>query len=94
MQHLARRHVQRREQIDRPVTAIVMGQRLGPAGHHRQRRLCAIQGLALGFLVETEHRRPLRRIDIQPDDIDQFLLERRVGRQFEGSTRLSVGDAA
>ena len=73
---LAGGEVHRREQVDRAVAFVVVGHRAGPARLHRQRGLGAIQRLALGFLVEAEHHRPRRRVEIQADDIDQLLLER------------------
>ena len=46
-----------------------------PAALHWQRRLGAIEGLDLGLLIETEDDSPLGRVQIEPDDIDQLLLE-------------------
>src|SRR4029453_18891928 len=68
---------------ERLVTAVVMGHRPGPARLERQRRLGAIERLALGVFVEAEHRRPLRRIGVQADDVDQLVLEVRIGGQLE-----------
>ena len=53
---LASGDVQRREQVGRPVALVVMGHRARPAADHRQARLGPVQRLALGFLVEAEHR--------------------------------------
>src|SRR5271169_1949103 len=82
-QHLARGDVHRREQVDRAVSLVVMGHCSGAAGLHRQRRLSAVQGLALGLLVEAEHHCARRRIHIQPNDVDEFLLEPRVVADLE-----------
>ncbi len=49
----------------------------------RQRRLGPVQRLDLGFLIEAEHHRPLRRVQVKADDIDQLLLEPGIVRQFE-----------
>ena len=81
--HLAGRKVQRGEQISRPVTFVVVGRRPRSARGHRQRRLSPVQRLPLGLLIETEHHRPFRRIQIQPDNIDELLLEVRLGRDLE-----------
>ena len=59
------------------------GHRRAPAGLHRQRRLGAIERLALGLLVEAEHHRPLGRVHVEPDDVDELRLEVRVGRDLE-----------
>ena len=81
--HLPGQHVQRGEQRGRAVPLVVMGHRLRPTGHHRQRRLGAVQRLHGGLLVHTQHDRVVRRVQIQPDDIDQLLLEPRIVRQLE-----------
>jgi hypothetical protein len=55
-----------------------------PAGDHRQAGLGAVHRLALGLLVEAEHHRPLGWIQVQPDDVDEFVLEVRVVGDLEG----------
>ena len=45
---------------------------------HRQQRLGPIQGLDLTLLVHTQHQSAVRRIQIQPDDIADFLDEQQV----------------
>lgn len=75
--------VERGEQAGDAVAVVVMGAAFGHAGHHRQDRLGAFQGLDLGLFVHTQHHRPFGRVVIQPDDVDDFLDELRVGRQFE-----------
>jgi hypothetical protein len=77
-------HVHRREQVDGAVALVVMGHRPGPATFHRQGRLGAVQNLALGLLIEAEHHRPCRRVQIKPDDINQFLLKPRIITDLEG----------
>ncbi|MFN6119662.1 MAG: hypothetical protein ACK5CE_08540 [Actinomycetes bacterium] len=39
--------------------------------------------MALGLFVEGEHHRPLRRVEVQPDDIDELGFEARVAGQLE-----------
>ncbi len=39
---------------------------------------CAVQRLALGLLIEAEHHRPRGWIQVQTNNIDEFLLETRV----------------
>jgi hypothetical protein len=36
------------------------------------------------LLVHTQHHRPLGRVVIQPDDIDDLLDNQRIGGQLEG----------
>ncbi len=49
----------------------------------RQTRLCAIQRLNLALLIHAEHQRLLRWIQIQADDVGQFLQKLGVARQLE-----------
>ena len=46
---------------------VVVGPLLGVPGLHRQRLRGPVQRLDLGFFVDTEHDRVLRRRQIQPD---------------------------
>ncbi|WP_373863350.1 hypothetical protein [Rhodococcus marinonascens] len=55
----------------------------GNADLHRQRRSVAIQRLNLGLLVDAEHDRVLRRLEIQPDDVGDLRDQFRVGRKLE-----------
>src|ERR1700694_5215891 len=81
--HRAGQHVQSSEQGGGAVPLVVVGHRLAPPLDHRQRRLRAVQCLHRGLLVRAQHDRLLRRGHVQPDDIDQFLLETRVVGQLE-----------
>jgi len=74
-EHLPGGDVHRREHLDGAVASVVMGHRPGPARFHRQRRLRAVQRLALGLLVEGENNRPGRRFEVHPNDIDELLLK-------------------
>src|SRR6266566_3214662 len=66
---------QPRKQRDCPMPFIVV--RLGTpvAAHYRQDRLCALQCLALAFLVTAQYQRTIWRIQIQPDHIPEFLFK-------------------
>ena len=59
--------------------------RSGGSGQHRQDRRGAIQGLDLGLLVDAEHDRVLRRVQIEADDVADLGFELRVGGKLEGS---------
>ena len=83
IEDLAGSDVESGEQVGGPVALVVMGHRARPARFHRQRRLGAVQGLALGLLVEAEYHRPLRRIQIQPDNVDKLLLKAGISGDFE-----------
>src|SRR5712671_3133077 len=56
----------------------------GAAFLHRQSRLCAVEGLDLAFLIDAQHQRLVRRVEIQPNDILNFFGELRIVRQLEG----------
>ena len=63
--HLARRHIERGEQIQRPMAYVVVRSSLGLTEVHRQDRLRALQRLDLRFLVDREHHRIRRRRHVQ-----------------------------
>lgn len=92
VEDLAGGHVHRREEIGGPVALVVMGVGVRPSRTHRQAGLGPIKGLALGFLVEAEDHGPGRGVHVQPDDVGEFLLEGRIGRDLErlGLPRLEV----
>ncbi len=65
-----------REKIGGAVAFVVMGQiRPSRPASWAGGGSGAIEGLDLGLLVETEDDSPLGRVEIEPDDIDQLLLE-------------------
>ena len=79
----AGQHVQRREQRGGAVALVVVGHCGRPPFLDGQRRLGAVQCLHGGLLVHTQHDRLLRRIEVQTDHVDQFLVELRVVGQLE-----------
>ena len=81
--HRAGQHVQGGEQRRGAVALVVMGHRARPSGHHRQRRLGAVQGLDLGLLVHAQHDRLLRRVQIQTDHVDELVVELRIVGHLE-----------
>ena len=73
-------NVERREQRGRAVAFVVMGHGAGAALLHRQAGLGAVECLDLRLLVDRQHHRMGRWIDIQADDIGELLGEGRVVR--------------
>ena len=73
-------NVERGEQRRRAVPLVVMP---GAALLHGQAGLGAVERLDLRLLVDRQHHRMSRRIDIQANDIGEFLGECRVVRQLE-----------
>src|SRR5580658_459345 len=45
------------------------------AGHHREDRSGAVQRLDLGLLIDTQHHRPLGRVQVQAGDVADLAGE-------------------
>ena len=76
--HRAVEHVERGEQRGRAVALVVVGHRAGAPLLHRQPRLGAVERLDLALLVDRQHDRMGRRIDIEADDVRELGGEPRV----------------
>ena len=63
---------------------VVVRSSLHLARLHRQQRLRAVERLDLRLLIDAEHGRVRRGIQIEADDISDFLDEERIRRQLEG----------
>jgi hypothetical protein len=81
---LAVEHAEGREQGGRAVPLVVVGLRPAAAPLQREAWLRAIEGLDLALLVDAQHQRLVRRIQIQSDDVGQLLEEVFVAAQLEG----------
>ena len=77
-------HLESREQISGAVLLVVMGHRSCPSRLQGKPGLGTVERLDLGFLVETEHHHPLRRIHVQPGYVNQLLLEAGILGDLEG----------
>ena len=62
------------------MTVVLKAMPLRSAGGERQDRVFAVQGLNLRLLIDGEHRRVRRWVQIQTNDIGRLLLEVRVVR--------------
>ncbi len=82
---LTLRQFQRCKQRRGPIALVIMRHRTAPALLERKARLRAIQGLNLALLVAAQNERMVRRIEIQPDNIHQFVDEVGVAAEFESS---------
>ena len=71
-------HVEGGEQRGGAVALVVMGHGAGAALLHRQAGLGAVERLDLALLVDRQHDRMGRRIDIEPDDVAQLVGEGRI----------------
>jgi hypothetical protein len=72
------------EQRRRSVALVVVRHGAGPAAFQRQAGLGTVQSLNLAFLVAAQHQGVFRRIQIQTDNVLQFLGKVWVGGYFEG----------
>ena len=54
----------------------------------RQRGLGPLQGLALALLVAAQHQSLVGRIQVQPNDVPEFILEAGVVGDFEGPRQM------
>ena len=81
--HGAVKHIERRKQGRGSVPNIVVGHRSTTTLFNRKPRLSSIQGLDLGFFVYAQNQRFIRRIEIQPNHIREFLNKLLVARQLE-----------
>src|SRR5258705_13629986 len=76
--NLALQITQRGKERDGAVADIIMGLGASVTLLQRKGALCALQSLALTLLVATEQQSPLGRIQIEPDDVPEFLLKVRI----------------
>src|SRR5258708_12958791 len=76
--NLALQITQRCKERDGAVADIIMGLGASVTLLQRKGALCALQSLALTLLVATEHQSPLGRIQIEPDDVPEFLVKVRI----------------
>jgi hypothetical protein len=80
---LAAGNFQRRIQTGQPVATVVVGLPRRQAGAQGQQRLGPTQRLDLRLLVQTQHHRVGRRMQIQPDHIVNLGFRVGIGREFE-----------
>ena len=79
----AGRDLQRREQRGGAVALVVVGGLLGQAGPDRQDRLGAVQRLDLGLLIDAQHDRVARRVQVEADDVADLGLQLGVGGELK-----------
>ncbi len=86
-------HIERGKQRGRAVALVVVGHGAGAALLHRQARLGAVERLDLALLIDAQHQRLVRRVQIEADDIGDLLLELRVVGDLErlDEMRLEAG---
>ena len=82
-EHLAGAHVQRGEQVRRAVPHVVVGAFLGRVERDREHGLGPIQGLDLGLLIDRQHHRPARWVEVEADHVGYLGGELRVLAELE-----------
>jgi hypothetical protein len=60
------------------VTLVVVGHGAGAARLHWQPGLSSVERLDLAFLIDREDHRVVRRVDIEADNVLEFLRELRI----------------
>jgi hypothetical protein len=75
--------IQRGEQGSRAVAFVVVGHGGAASAFQRQAGLGPIQSLNLALLVHAQHQRMFGRIQVQTDDVFQFLGERGIVADLE-----------
>lgn len=87
---LSRCDVQGRKQRCDTVASIIVRLSLGYSRSHRKDRLCPIERLDLGFLIDAQHDGSLGGSHVEPNDVSNFFDKERIGRKLErlGAMRL------
>src|SRR5437868_10452995 len=73
--HYAGCGVERSEEGRGAMTFVIVSSLLRKARSHGQQRLSAVEGLNLGLLVDAQDHRPLRRIQVETDDVADLFDE-------------------
>ena len=79
----AGRDVERGKKRRSAVALLIMGHGSGAAFLQRQARLGAIESLNLAFFVDGQHKRPLRRVEVEADDVLDLNGEVGIGRNLK-----------
>src|SRR5580700_8172999 len=88
--HFAREDLERGEQVDRSVPLVLVGPSLRESRSDGERGLLALESLDLRLLVDAEHDRFLRRVQVQSHDVGELLLEPRVVAELERLTPMGL----
>ena len=80
---LAREIVEGRKQGHRSVTVVIMGLGADMTLAQGQTGLTALEGLTLALLIATEQEGTIRRIEIEANDIPEFLFKGQILGKFE-----------
>jgi hypothetical protein len=80
---LAREIVEGGKQSDRSVTVVIVGLGADMTLAQGQTGLTALEGLTLALLIATEQAGTIRRVEIEANDIPEFLFKGQILGKFE-----------
>ena len=80
---LAREVVQGGKQGDRSVTVVIVSLGADMTLTQGQTGLTALEGLTLALLIATEQEGTIRRVEIETNDIPEFLFKGQILGKFE-----------
>src|ERR1019366_243343 len=98
-QHAAAGHVESSEQNGGAVALVIVAAAFDLSGAHGQQRRGALQCLNLALLVHAQHQGTVGRMEVEADDVANFVDKQRVAAQLEsvaamGLQRKSAPDPA
>jgi hypothetical protein len=88
--HLAGGDVEGGEEGGGAVADVVVGAPLHLPGTHGQQRLGPVESLDLALLIDAEHHRLLRRMQVKADHVGDLLLQLGVGAELEAARAVGL----
>src|SRR5450759_424098 len=82
--HLAGRHLQSSVEACQAISFVVVSLTSRYTRAKGQKGLRAVEGLDLGLLVHADDERVRRRVEVQPDDVNDLLFQVRISAELEG----------
>ncbi len=89
-QHMATGHVESGEQTGGAMPFVVVSAAFDLTGAHGQQRRGAVQRLNLSLLVHTQHQGAVGRVEVEADDVTDFVDEQRVAAQLKGLAAMGL----
>src|SRR3546814_12772461 len=87
---LAGKHVQCGKQGGHAIALVIVGHRLVASAFERKARLGEVECLNLGLFIAAQHQRVFRGVEVEADDVFEFLDEVRVVVGIEGFDSLRL----
>ena len=89
-EHLAAGYVESGEQAGGAVANVVVAAAFDLSRAHGQQRSGAIQRLNLAFFVHAQDQGAVGRVEVEADDVADFVDKQRIAAEFEGSAALRL----